>query len=62
MSRVIGGAQLQSEQPGDCPDGLLRTVQCRLKFWRSEQARALVFTHASSAPAADTASQTMVDG
>ena len=53
--------KLQAEQPGDYPDGLLRTIQRRLKIWRSEQARALVFTHASTAPAADTASQTMVD-
>ena len=36
--------KLQAEQPGDYPDGLLRTVQRRLKIWRSEQAHALVFT------------------
>ncbi|ARR52204.1 hypothetical protein HY78_01370 [Rhizorhabdus wittichii DC-6] len=35
---------------GDYPDGLLRTVQRRLKVWRSEQARALVF-NPSAAPA-----------
>ena len=35
--------RLQAEQPGDYPDGLLRTVQRRLKIWRSEQAHALVF-------------------
>ena len=42
--------KLQAEQPGDYPDGLLRTVQRRLKVWRSEQARALVF-NPSAAPA-----------
>lgn len=44
--------KLQAEQPGDYPDGLLRTVQRRLKIWRSEQACALVFTHSSMAPMA----------
>jgi len=41
--------KLQVEQPGDYPDGLLRTVQRRLKIWRSEQAYALVFTRTSPA-------------
>lgn len=36
--------KLHAEYPGDYPAGLLRTVQRRLKVWRSEQARALVFT------------------
>jgi len=35
--------RLQSEQPGLYPDGLLRTVQRRLKGWRREVAHALVF-------------------
>lgn len=35
--------KLQVEQPGEYPDGLLRTVQRRLKIWRSEQACTLVF-------------------
>jgi len=39
--------KLQAEKPGDYPEGLLRTVQRRVKIWRSEQARALVFTHSS---------------
>jgi hypothetical protein len=39
--------KLQAELPGDYPDGLLRTVQRRLKIWRSEQACALVFTASS---------------
>lgn len=34
--------QLQTKYPGDYPDGLLRTVQRRLKVWRSEIARDLV--------------------
>ncbi|MBB3955525.1 hypothetical protein GGR38_002479 [Novosphingobium sediminicola] len=35
--------RLQREQPGDYPSGLLRTVQRRLKGWRSENAWSLVF-------------------
>jgi hypothetical protein len=35
--------RLQATYPGRHPDGLLRTVQRRLKIWRAEQARALVF-------------------
>lgn len=38
-------ARLQVEQPGNYPEGLLRTVQRRLKGWRSEQALALVFSN-----------------
>lgn len=34
---------LQSAHPGAFPDGLLRTVQRRLKIWRAEMARRLVF-------------------
>ena len=36
-------ARLQVEDPDSYPDRLLRTVQRRLKLWRSEMARALVF-------------------
>ena len=36
-------ARLQVEYPDSYPDRLLRTVQRRLKLWRSEMARALVF-------------------
>ena len=42
--------KLQVERPGNYPDGLIRTVQRRLKIWRSEHARALVFTHSSMVP------------
>ena len=35
--------KLQSEHPDRYPDGLLRTVQRRLKTWRSEHALSLVF-------------------
>jgi len=45
--------KLQAQQPGAYPDGLLRTLQRRVKIWRSEQARALVFTGSSVAPGAD---------
>ncbi|OBP73535.1 integrase [Mesorhizobium loti] len=36
-------SRLQAEYPGDYPDKLLRTLQRRLKVWRSEQADALLF-------------------
>lgn len=36
--------KLQAEQPGDYPESLLRTVQRRLKIWRSEHAYALIFS------------------
>lgn len=35
--------RLQATYPGRHPDGVLRTVQRRLKIWRAGQARALVF-------------------
>lgn len=40
--------RLQVEHPGCYPDHLLRTLQRRLKVWRSEMARALVFGIAGS--------------
>jgi hypothetical protein len=46
--------KLQAEHPGDYPAALLRTVQRRLKVWRSEQARALVFSGSSITAAATT--------
>jgi hypothetical protein len=36
-------SRLQTEYPGAYPDRLLRTLQRRLKAWRSEQANALLF-------------------
>ena len=46
--------RLQMEQPGIHPDGLLRTLQRRLKVWRREMAHVLVFgtTLANSGAAA----------
>ena len=35
--------KLQAAHPDICPDALLRTVQRRLKVWRGDMARALVF-------------------
>lgn len=35
--------KLQLEYPGRFPDGLLRTIQRRLKIWRAEQAHRMVF-------------------
>ncbi len=34
--------RLQTEHPGEYADGLVRTVQRRLKLWRSALANALV--------------------
>jgi hypothetical protein len=36
-------ARLQVEYPGTYRDGLLRTLQRRLKIWRSEIAHTMVF-------------------
>ena len=41
--------RLQETYPECYPDGLVRTVQRRLKIWRSEMAHALVFGRASAA-------------
>jgi hypothetical protein len=41
--------RLQSEAPGTFPDGLLRTLQRRVKEWRHLAARHLVFASATSA-------------
>ncbi len=56
--------KLQAEQPGDYPDGLLRTIQRRLKIWRSEQACAFVFPRSSITPVAtvEPATQAMIEG
>jgi hypothetical protein len=55
--------RLQAEQPGNYPDALLRTVQRRLKIWRSEQACALVFARSAAAfrSIENTTSQSGVD-
>jgi hypothetical protein len=46
--------RLQATHPDCHPDGLLRTVQRRLKIWRADKARALVFgVHAFDTTAAD---------
>ena len=36
-------ARLQEERPGECHDGQLRTLQRRVKEWRTARARELVF-------------------
>ena len=43
-------ARLQSEYPGVYPQKLLRTLQRRLKAWRSEEATALLFGSNQIAP------------
>jgi hypothetical protein len=45
--------RLQAEYPGAYPDKLLRTLQRRLKSWRSEQASALLFGSADHAARMD---------
>lgn len=42
--------RLQETHPASYPDGLVRTVQRRLKIWRSEMAHALVFGRGTQAP------------
>ena len=42
--------RLQAEHPDRYPDGLLRTVQRRVKVWRGEMAHALVFGMPRPAP------------
>ena len=44
--------RLQDMHPAAYPDGLLRTLQRRLKTWRAEVARQLVFGAADGAPGA----------
>ncbi|MGY3294319.1 hypothetical protein ACVWWP_007386 [Bradyrhizobium sp. LM3.6] len=43
-------SRLQVEYPGACPKTLLRTLQHRLKSWRSEQANALLFAPTDKTP------------
>jgi hypothetical protein len=45
--------RLQAEQPGMYSDGLLRTLQRRLKIWRSEIAHTMVFGAINSQPAVE---------
>jgi hypothetical protein len=42
--------RLQAEHPGGYPDGQLRTFQRRLKGWRREAARRMVFGTATVEP------------
>ena len=43
--------RLQAKHPGEYPDGLVRTVQRRLKIWRSALAHELVFGRDGAAEA-----------
>jgi hypothetical protein len=54
--------KLQTEEPGNYPEGLLRTVQRRLKGWRTEQARALAFSGIPSSPDEGMAAASVVVG
>ena len=42
--------RLQAAHPGEYPDGLLRTVQRRVKVWRKEKATAIVFGELGGMP------------
>jgi hypothetical protein len=42
--------RLQSKYPGTFPNGQLRTLQRRVKGWRSAAAQRLVFTASSDGP------------
>ena len=42
--------RLQAAHPGEYPDGLLRTVQRRVKVWRKEKATAMVFGEQGEMP------------
>ena len=42
--------RLQAAHPGEYPDGLLRTVQRRVKVWRKEKATAMVFGELGGMP------------
>jgi hypothetical protein len=55
--------KLQADAPDDYPENLLRTVQRRLRGWRSEQACALVFSSNSAVASEGTAgAAAMTDG
>ena len=43
--------RLQAAHPGEYPDGLLRTVQRRVKVWRKEKAMAMIFGELGELPA-----------
>ena len=49
--------RLQAERPGVYPDGQLRTLQRRLKGWRREAARRLVFATPAVAPGLGTGAE-----
>ena len=49
--------RLQAEHPGVYPDGQLRTLQRRLKGWRREAARRLVFATPAVAPGLGTGAE-----
>jgi hypothetical protein len=51
--------RLQAAYPGRYPDGLIRTVQRRLKAWRGEMATALVFGASQRASATAAPSGTL---
>ncbi len=54
--------RLQSAFPGRYPDALLRTVQRRIKGWRAEMARALVFGSSETMSADGVAADALRNG
>jgi hypothetical protein len=54
--------RLQDGYPGRYPNALLRTLQRRLKIWRSEMAHALVFGRHTQSPSSDGPSTAAASG
>ena len=54
--------RLQAAHPGECPGGLLRTVQRRVKVWRKEKATAMVFGELAEMPTGESIAEAGTSG
>ena len=54
--------RLQAAHPGEYPDGLLRTVQRRVKVWRKEKATAMVFGELGEMPNEESVADAGISG
>ena len=54
--------RLQAAHPGEYPDGLLRTVQRRVKVWRKEKATAMVFGELGEIPTEESIAEAGISG
>ena len=54
--------RLQAAHPGEYPDGLLRTVQRRVKVWRKEKATAMVFGELGGMPTEESIVEAGISG